>query len=153
MKIRYADKEKDKEFFRGFLDEIETRKFLNIQGGGEERCVVNDKWTATFVCEDDKKIIGFGKVSLACDDMKIYIEDLYVCPDSRKKGIGKKLLSCLEKYGKENWPANFFYLFTIENPVMEKLVTANGYEEKGIYKDFIYIAGSYHSQKLFIKKI
>lgn len=59
----------------------------------------------TLIAEIDGKIVGFGDmdISYGCSICaSAYLDRLYVHKDYQRKGIGRAILSALEKYAEEN---------------------------------------------------
>ena len=106
--IRYAN-EKDvsiilyfiKELaeYEGMLDKVEATEEILLQ------TIFHDKKAEVIICEYDNKPVGFAlffhNFSTFLGRPGIYLEDLYVKPEIRNKGIGKILLSVLGKIALE----------------------------------------------------
>lgn len=59
----------------------------------------------TLVAEVDARIVGFGDIDISygCSICaSAYLDRLYVHKDYQRKGIGRAILSALEKYAEEN---------------------------------------------------
>lgn len=53
-----------------------------------------------FVAIEDDKVLGalFGRIKTYYIGDEFYVEELFVSPDSQRKGCGKQLLNAVEKY-------------------------------------------------------
>lgn len=85
-----------------------TKTELNAWASGKVDC---EAWNRSFkthktlVAEIDGNIVGFGDIDISygcsiCSSA--YLDRLYVHKDYQRKGIGKAILSALEKYAEEN---------------------------------------------------
>ncbi|XP_031555174.1 diamine acetyltransferase 2-like [Actinia tenebrosa] len=75
----------------------------------EHDCFGKDKWCYCLVAEEEtedetKKIVGYAMFNHAYSTWKgrmLYLEDIYVAPSARKKGIGMAFLTKLSKIAVE----------------------------------------------------
>ena len=95
MKIRKVKKEDKKEILRlvGFLYGKSSPKTVNEWQKNYRR-----KSHLTFITESRKKVVAY--IAMNKEANAIYIEDLYVLPKYRKKGIARKLIWTAEKVRK-----------------------------------------------------
>lgn len=85
-----------------------SKEQLNAWASGR---VDHEAWNRSFlahktlVAEADGVIVGFGDmdISVECSMCaSAYLDRLYVCKDHQRKGVGRAILSALEKYAEEN---------------------------------------------------
>jgi GNAT superfamily N-acetyltransferase len=85
--------------FEGMLDKVEATEELLLQ------TIFQDNKAEVLICEYDSKPVGFAlffhNFSTFLGKPGIYLEDLYVKPEMRNKGIGKKIISVLGKIALE----------------------------------------------------
>ncbi len=156
-RIRFFD-EKDMDVIADqLLHDLPSRARLGTRGGNVKKPFVNDNWNAVFVLEAYKGtswgVAGYAKVSLNSTDCVVEIEQLYLFPEIRRKGLGTRFLKYLEKYGAESWFGNYYRVLTIENEAMSELLKKNGYLDCGIYVGSAYRDGHYLSVTMWQKKI
>lgn len=104
FKIRFAVKE-DTAIILDFIKELaEYEKMLDQVRATIEilkKTIFDDKKAEVILCEYQNKPVGFAlffhNYSTFLGKPGIYLEDLYVRPHMRGKGIGKKMLSFLAK--------------------------------------------------------
>jgi GNAT superfamily N-acetyltransferase len=104
FKIRFAVKE-DTAIILDFIKELaEYEKMLDQVRATIEilkKTIFDDKKAEVILCEHQNKPVGFAlffhNYSTFLGKPGIYLEDLYVRPHMRGKGIGKKMLSFLAK--------------------------------------------------------
>jgi ribosomal-protein-alanine N-acetyltransferase len=86
-----------------------------------------------FAAVFEKKIIGFVSARIVLDE--VYINNIAVTADFRKKGVGRLLLSDLEEYVR---PMAAFITLEVRasNKAAKKLYEASGYKAVGIRKNF-----------------
>jgi GNAT superfamily N-acetyltransferase len=114
--IRFAEK-KDSALILEFIRSLAEYEHLLDQAQATEADIRNyifkEKKAEVIICEYDKTPAGFAlffhNFSTFLGKPGIYIEDLFVKPDFRGKGLGKLLLSFLAKiavdrnYGRLEW--------------------------------------------------
>ncbi len=81
-----------------------------------------------FKATEGKEIVGTVKCKFTAG--VIYIGTLIVAKDRRKQGIGRKLMSKVEDYGKEHG-AHKIYLFTMEEWEASRFYKSLGFEKIG----------------------
>ena len=85
--------------FEGMLDKVEATEELLLQ------TIFHDNKAEVVICEYDNVPIGFAlffhNFSTFLGRPGIYLEDLYVKPEMRNKGIGRKIISVLGKIALE----------------------------------------------------
>lgn len=97
-----------------------------------------DNWLVNGVCAmQDKEMVGIvhyilhpttGQVNPVC-----YMQDVYVAPNHRRKGIGKQLVTAItEKGAQEQW-ARMYWLTQADNVEAKAM-----YENFGIKLDFTF---------------
>lgn len=89
-----------------------------------------------FVAEDDKEVQGFAIAQLQStppyncfvQQRLVYLMDLVVSPDSRRKGYGKKLIQTVKEWGVQN-KVNYFELSVLsQNNKAIDLYLREGFE-------------------------
>ena len=126
IKISKSTQEEIKEF--NIPAWIEADKELY----GEQNIWIEEDFV--FKAEEDEKIWGsiYGKFAAGV----LYIDDLIVAKNQRRKGIGKILIEKAEEWGK-GLGAHKAYLVTKkeENSAAIKLYKKQGYTKTGEFKD------------------
>jgi ribosomal protein S18 acetylase RimI-like enzyme len=117
MKVRFASEEDFENLFNLYkqLYILEARLDNNLKDFEEveenlrkyvQRCLKKENYIV-LIAEKDSKILGFIIIAIreytkVCKKQKFgYIDAIFVKEDSRKKGIGRKLLNEAEKFLKE----------------------------------------------------
>ena len=104
FKIRFAVKE-DTAIILDFIKELAEYERMSNQVRANieilKKNIFDDKKAEVIICEFQNKPVGFAlffhNFSTFLGKPGIYLEDLYVQPHMRGKGIGKKILSFLAK--------------------------------------------------------
>lgn len=102
--IRFAER-KDAALILHFIKELaQYERLLNEVSATEELILKNifdQKHAEVIICEIDNQAVGFAlffhNFSTFVGKPGLYLEDLYVKPEFRKKGLGVLLLSYLAK--------------------------------------------------------
>lgn len=87
------------------LDEKRMRNY-NSQGYCE-KCLADPDKCRLFIADDEGKIAGFLKVNIQEIDSFfknptiLYLDDVFVLPEYRRKGIARSLIEHAEKFAKE----------------------------------------------------
>lgn len=98
---------------------------------------MNNNESVIFVAENENKLVGFiqmyptfSSVSMKRD---IIMNDLYVFPSHRKKGLGKALLEAAKKFCSDNHCKGLWVETAVDNPAR------NIYEKLGWEKDVSFV--------------
>lgn len=153
MNIRYA-KDTDKEWLKNsLLNDFDARMRLGIKGSNEGNVIqIDNQWEATFVAEEDEQQIGMVTISYDSSNNLAYLNDLFVPRESRKKGVAKKLIDFAITYAIDSWGGFGIYVFTLENKIMEKLLSSLGFENNGLYKKSSRRGNNWISQTYWLKE-
>lgn len=114
--IRFG-KKKDIPTILNFIKELASYEKMLDQVVATEKTLNNwifkKKMAEVLICELDKRPVGFAlffhNFSTFVGRPGIYLEDIYIIPEMRGKGLGKKLLSYIAKlvkernYGRMEW--------------------------------------------------
>lgn len=118
-----------RQFYSQLSDTARARKFLS------ERIEKNQSFI--FVAEDINRLVGFiqmyptfSSVSMMPD---MIMNDLYVFPAERKKGIGKQLLDTAKKFCTDNGYKGLWIETANDNPARSL------YESQGWEKDVAFV--------------
>lgn len=106
--LRYANREdvsvvlqfiKDLAEYEGMIDQVEATEEILIE------TIFNNKKAEVLICENNAEPIGFvlfyHNFSTFLGRPGVYIEDLYIKPENRNKGLGTKIISVLGKIALE----------------------------------------------------
>ncbi|MEC1684077.1 GNAT family N-acetyltransferase [Bacillus mojavensis] len=95
------------------------------------------KESAIFIAEENGEHIGFTQLYPAFSSVamkRIYIlNDLFVAPSVRKKGVGRRLLSAAKNYASENGAKCVKLQTEHHNRTARSLYEQNGYEEESAF--------------------
>lgn len=99
------------------------------------RHLARNKHEKTFVVLQDKNIVGFACVlttqSWCYTWEHFYLAEMYVAPDSRRKGIGRELMEYLEKYARKHKYHELKLSVDWKNIPAKKLYLSQGFTKKG----------------------
>lgn len=90
--------------------------------------------TTFFIAEINGCYAGYIGIDTALDEG--YITNVAVCPEYRKKGVGKALLEKAESFGKDKKLAFLSLEVRVSNTGAISLYTKMGYKTEGIRKNF-----------------
>jgi len=123
-------------FIRELAEYEHMTNLVEVEEINLKRHIFKEKKIEVIIAEYDNKPAGFAvfytNFSTFLGKPGIYIEDLFVKPEYRGKGLGKRLLSCLaklvqeRKYGRLEWscldwnePSKNFYISQGAQPLNE----------------------------------
>jgi aminoglycoside 6'-N-acetyltransferase I len=114
-------------------DEPEGELALEIDGFLEdaERHILS----AAFVCEESSgETTGFLELFLrnyaeGCSGMTPYVEAWYVCPDARRRGVGRALMDAAAAWARANGFVELDSDTELENEASQLAHRENGFEE------------------------
>jgi len=152
--VRYYDEQLDKNFILGSIKNAEIRKYLNLAGSPTLKSLITeDSWSLHLIVTNQKKQIGYIKVTFQSRSCHAYIADIFVIEAYRNLGAAKRLILEAERYALKSWNVRGFYGFTVSNNQMDYVFEGCGYKRAGTYKDFIFQNGRWESQTLWNKFI
>lgn len=106
--IRFAQEDEVGLILQFIKDLAEYEQLLDTVTATEEiirKSIFQDKRAEVLFCDYDKQTVGFAvffhNFSTFTGKPGLYLEDLYVQPEVRHKGIGKKIMSALGKIAME----------------------------------------------------
>lgn len=153
IKIEFVFDEKNLEVFKqALLFDDEAREKMNARGGSIHNFIKNDSWHSTFICKYNKKPAGIMRLGVISGFSLNFIDELYILPKFRNKGIAKKLLNFGIDYCDKSWDGHGVAVYTIENEKMESLLPKLGFKNRGTYKGLYNINNRHLSQSLWVKQ-
>ncbi|MCC2929251.1 GNAT family N-acetyltransferase [Bacillus sp. FSL K6-1005] len=118
-----------REFYKQASDLEGAEAFLKAR--------LENKESAIFIAEENGEFIGFTQLYPAFSSVamkRIYIlNDLFVAPSVRKKGVGRRLLSAAKDYASENGAKCVKLQTEHHNRTARSLYEQNGYEEESAF--------------------
>ena len=109
-----------------------------------------------IVMEEDDRLIGYAYLSSFNDraaydwtcDLSIYLN-----PDERGKGYGRKLMNAILDLAKEDGYVSCVSIITGGNTGSEKLHEKCGFEKKAVFDHFGYKNGEWRSVSYYVKQL
>ena len=99
--------------------------------------ILSSKKEMGLLYQIDEKIVGFMNMSIRNDYVNgtdtspvVFIEAIYVLPEYRERGIGKKFIAYAETYAKEKGIKQLASDCFIDNTMSENFHKGCGFEEK-----------------------
>lgn len=133
MKIVLANKQDGESIAQLLIKDADAYKKLAVMGIFD--IGNNDLYNATFVAKSTKgQVVGFIKISLYSNVPHAYIGGIYVLPNNRKKGLGKKLMTTALSFADMSWHTMFISGCTLNNPASEALFESMGFKNMGVHK-------------------
>lgn len=146
LNFRYSTDEDSQKFFNALLIDTEAIDKLQMYGNRSELWR-NDSANVCFTAFNQDGIVGFLRLNSADSTGFNYLADLYILPEHRKKKYGYELIKFAKEYSQRNWNAIGIDLFTIENPIMDRLIKKCGFTLGVNDKKRYYRHGKFLGQK------
>ena len=101
-----------------------------------ERLVAGESGFHAIVIEVDDQIVGFAHCSFTsstwAETMELYLEDLFVDPAQRGKGLGRELIESVAAFAKETGSRKLYWKTHKDNQVAQRL-----YDSLATKSDFV----------------
>ena len=136
MIVRNAVSKDYKELMALYDAFMEVDRYASLSKDSFQK-VIASKRNFVLIAEDKARLAGFitasARIVVRYPQPIMQVDELYVDPDFREHGLGKKLIQAIEDIAYENnWHRIYIesgYKYTIAHKFYEK----NGYEKQGYY--------------------
>lgn len=136
MIIRNAILEDRKDLLSLYTDFLETDRFSEPANDSFLEIIRNDN-NYILVAEDDSSIVGFITASkrwvVRYPNPIMQIDELYVDPDFRKHGVGKKLIQGIEELARKERYERIYVESAYKHTLGHRFYETNGYKKSGFY--------------------
>jgi ribosomal protein S18 acetylase RimI-like enzyme len=121
------------------LDKIahKENKFWNIQSKAQFKKVVKRSKFLTIIAKNNQTPIGYLQSGLKNTKLHVWIDDIYVIKEFRKKGIAKMLVNKFVNHWKNK--VNYIVLITEDKNI--KIFEKLGFEKEMNYMGYKYSRG------------
>lgn len=140
----------DKSQIENFFGENDFWKYEGCAAPGAEDFTIS-RWQYIGVAKENEEVLGFIRFSI--EKNSNYIGNVYVKKSHRGIGVCTALFKFAEKKLRMASDHNSTYLYTLQNPIMEKFLRKNKWKCVGVYKNHCYFNGKWQHQSCWQKKL